>query len=510
MMIYSIAFAAAISSLAAWFLHRSNDSKSNLFQTTFFASLGIFAITVMFADVDFEQKLKILFRDLSVMSGFGLFFQVLSMKKRWFMMGGILAALSFIVYQRTIMAYSFRMPAEDHILYDASGELLMELAENADIDAVATVQHKYSLQFTPAFQPADPASTELDDYYVVDVPEEHEAEIQDIINDLQSVAAVDWVEPNETVTVSPLEGRKPSAVNKKFGINDPGLGELWGFESMGVDKLYDYLNQRSLKPQKKALIAILDTGVDAKHEDIKGNYVSIEAKSDNDPRGHGTHCAGIAGAVSNNGVGVASFSRGNEFVQVSSIKVLSSSGMGTQKMIIDGIIKASDAGADVISMSLGGLSNQTKERAYQKAVAYANNKGAVVVAAAGNSNRNAKNYAPAGVPGVITVSAIDERHNRAVFSNYVTDVQMGIAAPGVNIYSTIPNSQYATYSGTSMATPYVSGLVGLLKSLDPALDTQTIHQLLSQTGAETRNTLQTGYLIQPYQAVRQLIESRAL
>lgn len=510
MIIYYAAFAGAIASLAAWFLYRTNDTKSSLFQKSFFATLGLFALSVLFQDAAFSDKLRVMFRDLAVMSGFGLLFQLLSVRKQWFVLGSVIAAIGFGSYQQLVMTHSFdKDTGAGQVTYDASGELLLELAEGQDVDVLSAVVRKYNLELSRAFAPASPEVTELDDYFLIDVPSNYLHILPEVITDLQGIAEVDWVEPNETIKVEPIPGKKVS-VQRKYGINDPGLEQLWGFEQMEIDKLYTFLEDRSLEPERKALIAILDTGVDAQHEDIKDNYRSVESKSDDDPRGHGTHCAGIAAAVSNNGVGVASFSRNNEFVQVTSFKVLSASGMGTQKMIINGIIKAADAGADVISLSLGGRSNQSKERAYKKAVDYANGKGAILVVAAGNSNRNAKDYAPAGVPGVITVSALDANLNRAVFSNYITDVEMGIAAPGVNIYSTIPGGKYTNYSGTSMATPYVSGMVGLLKSLDPSLDTQRVYDLLSQTGKDTQNTAKTGYLIQPFQAVQQLVGAHTL
>ena len=509
-MVYSIAFIGAVASLAGWFFYRSNDSKSGFLQFTFFATLTLFVLTVLVQDVSFSDKLSVLFRDLAIMAAYGIFFQLLSLNKRLFFYGSIAAALIFGGYYYFFMSKSFITAEENTITYDASGELLLELAEHTSTDVLATVVRKYELTLTPAFSPASPDDTELDDYYLIDIPSSHHNEVEAVMHALQSIAEVDWVEPNETININPITGREEKISKKKFGINDPGLEQLWGFESMEVDKLYNFLDHNKIKARKKALIAILDTGVDAKHEDLKDNFRSLETKSDNDPRGHGTHCAGIAAAVSNNSLGVASFSRDNQFVEVASIKVLSSSGMGTQKMIIDGIIKAADAKADVISLSLGGRSNQSKERAYQKAVDYANNKGAIVVVAAGNSNRNAKDFAPAGVPGVITVSALNEQLGRAVFSNYITDLDMGIAAPGVNIYSTIPDGKYATFSGTSMATPYVSGLVGLMKSIDPSLNTKDTYQILMQSGKKTRNTTETGYCIQPYQAVRQLTENRSL
>jgi thermitase len=264
------------------------------------------------------------------------------------------------------------------------------------------------------------------------------------------------------------------------------------------------LSVNKIRAQRKALIAILDTGVDGAHEDLKSNFKSVKSQHDNDPVGHGTHCAGIAAAVSNNGVGVASFSTDNAYVQVTSIKVLNAMGSGTQQSIIKGMIEAADRKADVVSMSLGGFSDRFKIKAYEDAVKYISKAGGIVVAAAGNSNRNAKDFSPVNTPGVIGVSAIDQELNRAVFSNYVSEIKMGVAAPGVGIYSTIPNNKYATFNGTSMATPYVAGLVGLMKSIKPSLTAQQVYDILNKTGKNTKNTEQTGKLIQPFQAVGSL------
>jgi thermitase len=273
---------------------------------------------------------------------------------------------------------------------------------------------------------------------------------------------------------------------------------------MRMDELFAYLRENKVKPKRRALVAILDTGVDATHEDIKANFKSIASKHNKDPHRHGTHCAGIAASVSNNGKGVASFSHDNTFVRVSSVRVLSPLGSGTQRGIINGMLEAADNGADVISMSLGGRSTQSAQRAYQKAVKYATDKNAIVVAAAGNSNRNARDYSPVNVKGVLGVSALDPDLNRAIFSNSVQDIDMAVAAPGVDILSTVPGDKYAKFSGTSMATPYVAGLLGLLKSLNPDLTTREAYDILHGSGAQTQSTRETGRFIQPLEAVKGL------
>ena len=138
-------------------------------------------------------------------------------------------------------------------------------------------------------------------------------------------------------------------------------------------------------------------------------------------------------------------------------------------------------------LSLGSRSNSQKRKTFKIAVEYTKKSGAIVVVAAGNSNMNAKNYAPAINPGVITVSAVDTLLGKASFSNTVNDIDMGIAAPGVKIYSTIPGNKYAAYNGTSMATPQVAGLLGLMKSIYPELSTKEAYKIIHSTGKETKD-----------------------
>jgi thermitase len=170
------------------------------------------------------------------------------------------------------------------------------------------------------------------------------------------------------------------------------------------------------------------------------------------------------------------------------------------------MIMAVDQGADVLSLSLGGESTHRKQKAYEDAVKYASDHGAIVVVAAGNSNSNAKKASPANVEGVITVSAIDQDSRKATFSNTVEDIDMALAAPGVGIYSTLPGNKYGALNGTSMATPYVSGLIGLLKSFNPELSTREVYRILKETGLETKDGQKTGPLIQPLKALEKVVD----
>ena len=519
--LYPAGYLLSLLGLIAWFYYQDNPQRSRVMSKLFLGGFFVYLFSLAFADGEVGYKLLILFRDLIILGLTSQFFNFFRKNKLLFvaMLAILLGAFKFFGYQKMVQTFPQPnrqvAPTTTETITEAptppsplavDGELLVEISENHQIAELQQIVDKYNLSYELAFHPADPISTDLDDYFVVNVPDRLESEIDEIINALIETGLVDHVEDNEVIKLDPMEQSPVPGSSRDFGINDPGVKQLWGFDKMNVDKLYATLSKAKITPKKKALIAILDTGIDAKHEDIKDNYLSTKSNYDNDPQSHGTHCAGIAAAVSNNGVGVASFSKNNKLVQVTSIKVLSPFGGGTQRTIINGMIEAADRGADVISMSLGGRSNDSRQRAYEKAVKYCNEKGAIVVVAAGNSNMDAKGYAPANTDGVITVSALDSELKRAHFSNHVANLKMGIAAPGVGIYSTIPGDKYASYNGTSMATPYVAGLVGLMKSIYPKLTTAEAYMLMNKNGMETGQTKQTGKLIQPEKTIVELLD----
>jgi thermitase len=505
--LYPLAYILCLISLTKWFYFRENPQRSAMARKLFYITLTAFLVSWLFGEASFSYKMLVLGRELLVLAVVPV---VLSLfrKKLWaFVLVLVLTTVAFRSFYYDALSNTFPQQAETSgdIALDGQGELLAEIREGSGIADIQGVLEEYGLAATPAFSPKDKAATDLDDYVLINVPPKFEHQLPKVKKALEATGVVEWIEENEQITVAPIEAQRPTPrINKKYGINDPGLEYQWGFEAMNMDQLYDFLKNK--KPVKKALLAILDTGVDAAHEDLQANFISTQAKYDYDKSGHGTHCAGIAAAVSNNNKGIASFSQNNEFVQVTSIKVLSDAGYGSQKMIIDGILEAADNGANVISLSLGGPSSDSKQRAYKKAVDYANRKGAIVLVAAGNSKTNARRYAPANTAGVIAVSAVDTLLGRANFSNFVQDLGMAVAAPGVKIYATFPGNQYKTLNGTSMATPYVSGLVGLMKSFKPSLTTEQVFGILNKTGLETKDKKETGHLIQPAAAVRELLK----
>lgn len=490
--------------LSLWFWRR-NLKDAFLWMVLTYAGLGLIAWTD-FASVSVATNAfpKIL-KDFILLGMVG-FVQSMAVRKQisvWSAVVLIFAMFAAVHYLEDLIEADGQ--AEPMGLTEQSSiSHLVELQEGATVGELTAFAAAQGLEMERAFFPEAASQTLLDNYFVLSGSPLH-ADWEQRLNDLSTVT---YTEPNETILVEPfIEPAEPETGTgrQSLSINDPFTSEQWAMEVLHMDDYYRLLHRQS--PKKTAKVVVLDTGVDGGHEDLEDNYFSIESKYDDDPHGHGTHCAGIAAGVTNNGLGIGSLagSVNSPFVEVSSIKVLSSGGMGTQKTIIAGIIEAVDEGADVVSLSLGGRSTQSSQRAYSAAVAYAHRQGAIVVAAAGNSNRDAKDFAPANAEGIITVSAIDQLLLRAPFSNRTENIQMAIAAPGVGIYSTVPGDGYKSYSGTSMACPFVAGLLGVMKSLDPDLDHRRAYELLHATGRESTETRITGRIVQPAAALAALV-----
>jgi thermitase len=496
--------------LSLWFWRR-NLKDANIWMLATYAGVAVMAwndySTVSAAGGAMNEALPRIVRDFLLLGMVG-FVQSLAVNKRmpiWLAVVLTLAIFALAHFLQFDNAETNAVAATEQVAtpvntdqrLDPKGELLVQVAHGNDNLKAMALQMGWSLK--AAFSPQAANVTELDDYYVLDVNDVAKAE-----QALSRQPFVLYFEPNEIIEVEPLVSSDAEALkrNPSLSINDPETSQQWVMEVMNMNAYYELLAKQT--PVKKAKIAILDTGVDGNHEDLKANYFSVEKKYDNDPMGHGTHCAGIAAGVTNNGIGIGSLAGTGPkpFVEITSVKVLSAGGMGTQKTIIAGIIEAADEGADVISLSLGGPSNASRQKAYSQAVKYALSQGAIVVSAAGNSNRDAKNYAPANSAGMITVAAIDDKLNRAVFSNTVNNVKQGIAAPGVAIYSTTPDNNYKVFSGTSMATPFVAGLLGVMRSVNPDLSATDAYKILKKTGVDSGDTKMTGKVVQPEAALR--------
>lgn len=285
-----------------------------------------------------------------------------------------------------------------------------------------------------------------------------------------------------------IEYIEPDAIASTLVTNDPLYANQWALPKISWDKLD--ASSSAFNPFTPVVeIAVVDTGTDYTHPDLAGKVDTDKDKdfvnNDDDAMDdnlHGTHVAGIAAAATNNSIGIAGVSINT--VKILPIKVLDQNGSGYYSWVAGGIIYAANQGAKVINLSLGG---NVKSSTLETAVNYAWNKGAVVVAAAGNSNNRSKTY-PGAYINAMAVWASDQNDNKASFSSYGSWVDIG--APGVNILSTIPLAKdtkdgspdgYYLANGTSMAAPYVAGLAGLLFSQHSEWSAQTVRNKIEST-----------------------------
>src|SRR6266542_6012234 len=241
-----------------------------------------------------------------------------------------------------------------------------------------------------------------------------------------------------------------------------------GLRVVGFPKAWDVTRGSS-----RIVVAVIDTGVDARQPDLRGalvpGYDFVNSDTDpSDDHGHGTAVAGVIAARSNNhegGAGICSR------CSVMPIKVLDSKGNGDDTLIAAGIVWATDHGAKVINLSLGGPGTSQE---LSNALAYATGKGVLVVAAAGNSGTTTQ-FFPAADPKAISVAATTVTDRRYSWSNFGPWVR--VAAPGCNVAPILAGG-YGNFCGTSSATPVVAGLVALELSAVPTATPQQVEQAI--------------------------------
>lgn len=302
-----------------------------------------------------------------------------------------------------------------------------------------------------------------------------------------------WAEPEYTVhaTADP---------------NDPSFGSLWNMAKIQAPLAWD-VSVGSIE----TIIAVLDTGVDLQHPDLQGNlwqnfgeiagngvdddkngYVDDrwgwnivgDGPNPQDNNGHGTHVAGIAGAVGNNATGVTGLMWR---CRIMPVKVLDSRGNGSYAGVADGIRYAVRNGARIVNMSLAGSpTSQLLQDVVNEMYA---DYGVLFVAAAGNCGSGGSScdgvnpiMYPAALDHVISVAATDAGDGHAPYSEFNEFVDL--AAPGSGVYSLAIGGGYRYMAGTSMATPHVAALAGLLKTLNPEWDAETIENHLKATAAK--------------------------
>lgn len=243
----------------------------------------------------------------------------------------------------------------------------------------------------------------------------------------------------------------PFEIRPFMGILDCGQRFGWNITAFDMPGAWEESQGEGVN------IAILDTGVDEKHEDLKDNLLPgfnfvKPGTLPRDKLSHGTHCAGIVCAINNN-IGVVGIAPKSKVIPV---KILDDEGNGDMLNVCKGILWAADNGADIISMSLG--CPEPVEEVLQ-AIQTVTKRGIPVFCAAGNSNLR-KLFYPAEYPETISISSIDRDFKKSRFSNISEN--LNFFAPGKDILSTIPGNQYGVMSGTSMACPFAAAVGALL------------------------------------------------
>lgn len=339
-------------------------------------------------------------------------------------------------------------------------------------------------------------------------PKDLEQYILDGIGDIKGIKIIN--EPKIIKIIKPIQ-KTPVKSDFRLGeinentnkaVNDPGYKYEWDISYTEADKAWPLIKQK-----REINVAVLDTGVDYTHPDLKNRvlkskgYNFVDNNSDTmDDNGHGTHVSGIIAANANDNIGIAGID-GTLDVKIIPIKVLDSNGEGDINDIVKGIKYAADNGADIINLSFGA---NEKSKSIAEAISYAKSKGAFVVAAAGNDNEDSDNISPAG-DGAFTVAAMSYNYKKASFSDYGNCIK--VSAPGVEILSTVPGG-YEAWDGTSMAAPVATGIAAMVKAEDPNLSPSQIEDVLDSTAKDIMSKgkdKQSGYgLIDAYNAIKKV------
>jgi thermitase len=328
--------------------------------------------------------------------------------------------------------------------------------------------------------------------HVVKVPAGQESSL---IAALSRNPAVEYAEPDEVVTATTADEYFP----RQYALQNTGQSFTNTADDISVpkgnaDADVDAVEAWAITSGNDIKVAVLDSGVDLDHPDINPKVVLRAnfsgAATNEDKYGHGTHVAGIV-AASHNTYGVAGVCPG---CTILAGKVLDDRGIGSSSGLANGINWAVSNGAKVINMSIGVRASRTLETAINNAWS----KGVVLVAAAGNGGNQTKIY-PAAYPNVIAVAATDNKDAKASFSTYGAS-WVDLAAPGVNVYSTFPDQDFAlaepnnrslSYdvgNGTSMSSPIVAATVALAWSANPAATNTTIRGKVQSTADKIGGT----------------------
>ena len=310
------------------------------------------------------------------------------------------------------------------------------------------------------------------DYFaLVDVEEASTKMRAQAKSTLESDRNVEYIEPVQTYKSFATD----VSLDYQWAINSKSILKPFQDAGIGLDR-YEALKL----PGRAIKVAVLDTGVDHRLLDFKGKVDVANAKNFVDPNGegdaiddhgHGTHVAGVIGAIRDNGVSMRGIVPN---VTILPVKVLDAGGSGDTDQIALGIKYAVDAGAKVINMSLGG--NESRTLGYM--MKYAHDRGVIVVAATGNDGQSRVSY-PASSKYAISVGATNTFGVVSDYSNF--GINVDVVAPGSKVASLVPDGNVVYMDGTSMATPHVAAVAALLKSNHPSLTVEQMRKLLRRT-----------------------------
>jgi subtilase family protein/fervidolysin-like protein len=316
-----------------------------------------------------------------------------------------------------------------------------------------------------------------------------------------------WSDLDEVAFAEPSEAGFDDALT--YVPDDPEFNRLWGLQNTGqtvngvagtadadidVGDAWDVI-----RGSPDVIITIIDTGADLNHPDLAGNLLPRGAEdwdfadaldpAPDDANGHGTHCAGTAAAIDNT-TGVIGVAPG---CRIMPLRINLTAGMNQNRADAINYVAAQAAANPARRYAVNCSWRMSGDHAgVHNAIINAVNNNVVVCFAAGNANQDTDvipQY-PGVYPEVISVAATDQRDRKATFSNFGSNVD--VSAPGVNIYSTYPDDSYTFLDGTSMASPHVAGLAGLIWSRNPALSNQQVRTTIQDT-ADNIDALNPGF-----------------
>lgn len=392
------------------------------------------------------------------------------------------------------------------------GELMIRTREAATLQGAQSLSEKYGAQILDAYEFPTTSLDHAGQLLHLQLPQG--LTTQEAIRRMASDPTIEFAEPNYVYTLEKDEVASPQPQSKAVD-GQPGQlipndldRRLWGLHNTGQnmgkeDSDIDAPEAWNIHVGRTdaPIIAVIDTGVDYNHPDLKsnmwinsgevpgdgidndGNGViddvhGFDANGQNgnpyDGHGHGSHCAGTIGAVGNNELGVVGV---NHQAQIMAVKIFDDAGSTNSAAIVRGIEYATKMGARITSNSWGG--GAASEAIKQAFIASP----ALHIMAAGNngSDNDKRPHYPSSyeIDNNIAVAASDRNDRKAGFSNY-GKTSVDIAAPGKDIFSLEPGGGYTSKSGTSMATPHVSGVAGLVASLYPQATNEEIKLRLLQ------------------------------